>query len=93
MNCANEPLEKTGTKTRVLTKVAINKIPPTVRHLDSPDALQLTSKKSFDITTILFTLNQADLDKSEKSKRDSPQTHNVREKLLQYAYKDKRTKN
>ena len=91
MHCANEQLPQNAKKTRV--RAIADATLSTVRQQDSPDALRLASKKSFDIASLPSTSNQKDSLRPEKRKRNSPQTRNVREKLLQYAYKDRRTKN
>jgi len=89
-NAKNVPLVNPA---RVTVVAQIHNELDTVGQLDSPDALRLTSCRSFDITTRVTGEKQNTLTRPEKRKRNSPQTRNVREKLLQYAYKDRSNKN
>ena len=85
-----------------LTKDGANKTPSdvatadenyTVRQRNSPVASPVITTSNNDAVILNDVAIKLQSSKPEKRKRCSPQTRNVREKLLQYAYKNKSTKN
>ena len=77
---------------KVISNVANKSDFNTGKQWHSPLALPSTSHENHDTISQLLAVNYQP-NKPMKRKRDSPQTRNVREKLLQYAYKDKSAKN
>ena len=65
----------------------------TVRQRNPPVELPTTDFENDNIAPLFVKGETKPVNKSEKRKRNSPQTRNVRDKLSQYAYQHKSTKN
>ena len=91
MHCSKIATLESEKETR--SNEAVNKNLCTGRQLNSPVALPTTKTLNCDFPILYVVTTPKTLSKPEKRKRDSPQTRNVREKLAQYAYKDRSTKN
>ena len=63
------------------------------KQLENPVAISSTSRMISIFTPLYIKDSKEYLPQTVKRKRNSPQTRNVREKLLQYAYKDRSAKN
>ena len=91
MHCNSNQTDESGKNSDSNVKQEYDK--STVRQQEPPDALPSTSRQNYDLTKFSLVTTNSKLPLPEKRKRNSPQTRNVREKLLQYAYTDRSTKN
>lgn len=93
LSCERRHNSTTVNHTKIEVIAEIHNEAVTVKQHDTHAALRSTKPANTLLTSLSVKASQSNLPKTEKRKRDSPQTRNVREKLLQYAYEDKRTKN